>query len=182
MSNRTLYRGLLAGVAVLTVAGLGAASFAKDKWESGGWRHGGHMGAHFGGRHGPRFGGGHGPARHMFHYLDVNEDGAVGKPEAAEVIDAKLEAFDGDSDEALSLQEFEGLWLDFTRNRMVDGFQALDEDGDGQITRAEITKPLERVFRFADRNEDGVIDRKDRRGRHGPGRHGGDREDGDRGE
>ena len=176
MSNRTLYRGLFAGAAVLVVAGVGAASFAKDKWE-GGWRHGGQMGAHFGGHHGPGFGGGRGPARHMFHYLDVNEDGAVSKPEAEEVIDSKLDTFDGDEDKALSLQEFEGLWLDFTRSRMVDGFQALDEDGDGQVTRAEMSKPLDRVFRFADRNEDGVIDRKDRprrHGRHGYGR--GDRD------
>ena len=180
MSNRTLYRGLLAGAAVLAVAGLGAASFAKDKWSEAGWRHGGPMGAHFGGHHGPRFGGRHGPAMHMFQYLDVNEDGAVGKQEAEEVVEAKLGAFDTDNDEALNLQEFEGLWLDFTRNRMVDGFQALDEDGDGQVTRAEMTKPLDRAFRFIDRNEDGVIDRQDRPGRRGHGRRDFEREDGGR--
>jgi len=55
------------------------------------------------------------------------------------------------------LEEFEKLWLTHMRNRMVDGFQFLDDDGNAQITLEEIAQPMDRMFNRMDRNDDGQI-------------------------
>lgn len=152
-------RILLLGAAVAAAAGLGAAAIAH---EFGGGHGPGHR-MHFAGK---GFGAdaGH-PGRRagmrLFRYLDANEDGAVERDEATEVVAAKRAEFDADADGALSLAEFEALWLDFERGRMVDRFQHLDEDGDGRVTVDELERPIAMAFRFADRNEDGAIDRSD---------------------
>lgn len=155
----TRTRTLIAGAAAVLIAGVAAVSVAHDG-PSGG-KHGMHgmKGMMKHGMHG-------GPQRAMFEYLDANADGALTKDEVKGVIDEKLAAFDQSADESLTLAEFEGLWLDFSRRRMVDMFQRLDDDGDGQITKAEMTRPVDRAFRFADRNEDGSIDPSDMRGMH----------------
>ena len=124
-----------------------------------------------GGHHGSMMdkGRGMGP-RAVLRYLDANQDFEVSRDEADEVVASKLAAFDANGDASLSLEEFEGLWLEFTRPRRVDAFQFLDDDGDGQVTRAELDRPIARLFQRADRNEDGVINRDDRRrGRGGRG-------------
>jgi hypothetical protein len=48
----------------------------------------------------------------------------------------------------LSIAEFETLNSAATRNLMVDRFQALDEDGDGQITGDEMAAPAARMQRM----------------------------------
>ncbi len=159
--NRNSKRLIFAGVAVALVAGA-AVSYAHDRGRGYG---GHHRGGHEMGGHGPR-----GPVMHLFTYLDANDDGALGRDEAQSVVEAKLAEFDASGDGAIDLQEFEALWVDFSRGRMVDGFQRLDDDGDGQITQAEMTRPIDQIFRRADRNEDGVLDRSDRRERGRRGR------------
>lgn len=62
----------------------------------------------------------------------VGQDG-IGKEMAA-----KMQEFDANDDGALSLEEFEDLHMMAMRDRMVDRFQHLDADGDGQITPTEI--------------------------------------------
>lgn len=162
MTQRTLIRALLAGGAVAVIAGVATLSAAHGDRHGYGWgRDGGHHGHHAWGHPGKRP-----PVRAMLRYLDQNEDGALERTEADAAITEKLAAFDADGGETLSLDEFEALWVDFSRRRMVDAFQALDDDGDGEVTRAEMTRPLDRAFRRMDRNEDGVIDRSDRRRRH----------------
>lgn len=162
-------------IAVVTVVGgVAAVGAAKDGWGHGrGWDGcGGYHQSHFGGPMGGRGMGpgmGHGPggrAMALFDELDQNEDGALTREEIAATLGQKLETYDGDADKTLTLKEFEGLWLEHTRSRMVDAFQFLDDDGDGKVTDAELKQPFERMARFADRNGDGKIDRDDmRRGR-----------------
>ncbi len=150
-------------IAAVAVLGVGAATFAAQA--DGGWRgHGGsshysHGGGHGMGGHG--MGGRGGRMATMLRYFDSDGDGAVSQAEIDQVRDDRFSAFDGDRSQSLSLAEFEGLWLDFMRERMVDGFQRLDADGDGQVTLAEVNRPLGQMVRRMDRNEDGVIDRSD---------------------
>ncbi|MEM8989890.1 MAG: hypothetical protein AAGD08_05700 [Pseudomonadota bacterium] len=144
---------------VALVAGVAAVSLAHD-----GGRH--HGGVHGAGHGGP---GMRGQLRTLFQYLDQDRNGSLQRTEAEAVILDRLATFDTDESGALVLEEFEGLWLDFSRRQMVDRFQSLDEDGDGMVTEAEMTDPLARLFRRADLNEDGTLDRTDRQLRRGRG-------------
>ncbi|WP_422368416.1 EF-hand domain-containing protein [Pelagibius sp.] len=147
-------------IAAVVVLGVGAAAVAAQA--DGRWRgHGGssHCSQGYGG--GPGMGGHGGRMATMLRYFDSDGDGAVSQAEIDQVRDERFAAFDGDQSQSLSLAEFEGLWLDFMRERMVDGFQRLDADGDGQVTLAEVNRPLGQMVQRMDRNEDGVIDRSD---------------------
>jgi len=53
-------------------------------------------------------------------------------------LSAKLGEFDADADGALTLEEFEAFHMSVVRDRMVDRFQHLDADGDGQISQNEM--------------------------------------------
>lgn len=53
-------------------------------------------------------------------------------------LSAKLDEFDADADGALTLEEFEAFHMSVVRDRMVDRFQHLDADGDGQISQNEM--------------------------------------------
>src|SRR3546814_4022522 len=66
-------------------------------------------------------------------------------------------------DQSLTLGEYEQLWLDAMRERMVDRFQDLDADGDAKVTAEEFQRPFAKVVRHMDRNEDGVVDRSEAR-------------------
>lgn len=105
--------------------------------------------------HGGMFGGG--MFRTIFDAVDANGDKSV----TAEEIDAyraeQIGAVDTSGDGSLSIDEFDTLYRAFTRSRMVDAFQRLDADGDGQITPAEIDTPLERMVERMDRDGDGVL-------------------------
>lgn len=121
--------------------------------------------------------GGHGGMR-MFQMLerhDGNADGKLTQAEIDQVRGERLAKFDTDKDGTLSLQEFEALWLDFTRQRMVRSFQRLDRDGNAAVTEAEYLKPTGHLVERMDRNDDGELSRDDMK-RH---RHHGDR-DGDK--
>ncbi len=124
---------------------------------AGGWRHGGGMG----GMGGP----GHGPMR-LMEQLDTNGDGKLTKEEVDGVSQAKLAQFDTDKNGGLTLQEFQGLWLDFMRPQMVRGFQRFDADGDGSVTKAELEAPLDRMLQHMDANDDGAIGRDEMGPRH----------------
>lgn len=167
----------LAGVA--GAAGAGLAAQAESRRAAGPGEaqqaynmhhHGGHHG-HHGFRHG-RGGlaghGGHGGG-HMFRMLDsfdANGDGKLSQEEIDQARGERFGRFDGDSDKALTLQEYEQLWLDAMRERMVRAFQRLDRDGDAKVTAEEFQEPFAKVVRRMDRNDDGVIDRGDFKRRH----------------
>ncbi len=81
--------------------------------------------------------------------FDTDGDGAVSPDELRTGLAAQLTQYDADGNGVLSIAEFETLHIATIRNLMVDRFQALDEDGDGQITGAEMTAPAARLEKMA---------------------------------
>ncbi|MFQ5623024.1 MAG: EF-hand domain-containing protein [Paracoccaceae bacterium] len=98
--------------------------------------------------------------------LDADGDGTLTADEARTGLQLLLTKYDADGNGTLSLDEFAALHADALRERMVDRFQALDNDGDGQVTADEITVPADMIARMQemhDAMQDG----------HGPARKGG---------
>jgi Ca2+-binding EF-hand superfamily protein len=146
---------------------LGAAAFAGVSLAGGGW----------GGHHGWGDGGGMG----FFEHFDANQDGRITQAEVDEVRRSQLTEFDQNGDGSLALEEYQALWLDAMRERMVDRFQAHDDDGDGMVTVEEFGERFDRMVSRLDDNDDGAVtvDEMSRRGDR-RGERDGDREDGDR--
>jgi Ca2+-binding EF-hand superfamily protein len=115
-------------------------------------------------------GGHHGGAgRHerMIEQFDVNQDGTITQVEIDQVRRDRLAAYDQNDDGSLTLKEYQALWLDAMRERMVDRFQDLDDDGDAIVTVEEFVEPFGSMVGRLDRNGDGALSRNDmRRGPH----------------
>lgn len=128
--------------------------------------------AHRGREHGGKMGRGRGMDRvlGLLELYDMDGDDRVTQDEIDKVRADRLAEFDSDGNGVLSLQEYEALWLDAMRERMVDRFQSHDDDGDGQVTVEEFSKRTARLVMRRDRNEDGAIGledaRRDDRRRH----------------
>jgi hypothetical protein len=169
-------------VAFVALAGIGATAVvsaqADSRWQG---REGGSpqmTQQAYGGHHmrGDRFHGGHHGKRHggrgmfrMMEAFDANEDGKLSQEEIDSSRAERFGQFDGDGDQSLTLQEYEQLWLDAMRERMVDRFQHLDADGDAKVTAEEFQRPFAKMVQRKDRNGDGVIDRNDFRRHRGSG-------------
>ncbi len=188
-------------IALVGAAGLSSMAIA-DSRGSGGYGHHG-MGMHSMGHHGMGMQkrGHRGMGRHgmghkswgmyrMLERFDTNEDGKLTQEELDDARKALLAAHDADKDGKLTLAEYEKLWLEVKRQRMVRSFQRTDRDGDASITIDEFLKPYAKMIARMDRNEDGVLDKEDRRHRkwrerrhHMDGEHhrGGDDKDDKRG-
>lgn len=95
--------------------------------------------------------------------FDTNEDGQLTQEEIDTARTAKLAEFDADGNGQLTLEEYQALWLDAMRERMVDRFQSHDDDGDGQVTVEEFNENFANIVERMDRNEDGVLSADDRR-------------------
>lgn len=155
---------IAAGVAIV----LGGTALAATS-QAGGWGDGfrhGKSGYHEGrGGYGEHHRG-QGKGRHfmkMFQAHDANGDDILTQAEIDNTRSERLTQFDGNQDGQLSLQEYEALWLDAMRERMVDRFQRLDDDGDAQITEAEFLEPFAKVVTRLDRNDDQQLDKDDLR-------------------
>lgn len=123
---------------------------------------------------GPRFGMMGGPGgpiiREMLANVDANEDNALSQEEIDAAVAARLSEFDADNSNSLSLEEFQALWADVTQPMAVRAFQFLDPNGDAEISEAELEDRFGSAVARLDRNDDGVLDRDDRRHRRGEGR------------
>jgi len=89
----------------------------------------------------------------MMAQLDQDGDGEVTGAEARSALSAKLSEYDADGDGTLSIAEFETLHSAMIRETMVDRFQHLDADGDGQVTADEMTAPANRIERMQQMRE-----------------------------
>lgn len=157
-SPRHQGRGALWIVVLLgTAIALGTAGYMGHAVASGGfdgWKRGGHHGAGHGGR-----------GEMMFKTFDTNKDGTITTAEIEAATQQRLNDNDANGDGALSLEEFQGVWMEMLRERMVDAFQRFDEDGDGVITKAEVDEKTSWMLSRMDRNDDGQITREEMRPR-----------------
>lgn len=153
--------GVVAGG--LALASVSAVVVAKDKMD--GYRSmmmasAGEYGHGKGGRHGGR---GFMKERmtKLFNEHDVNQDGAVTQAEVDLVRKQSLDKYDANKDGNLSLDEFEGLWLERMNSRMVRGFQHLDEDASGAVSTEEFIAPFSKIIDRHDTDGDGDVDEEE---------------------
>ncbi|WNK01266.1 hypothetical protein L2D14_07515 [Thalassospiraceae bacterium LMO-JJ14] len=152
--------GVVAGLAVAGYAVTAHANGGSHRCEGGqGERQHGMMG---GGSHGMMGGGMR--MMHMMETYDTNNDGALTVEEVTAERAKKFKAFDKNADGMLDLNEYQALWMDAMRERMVDRFQKHDNDGDGKISEQDFSERYSRMMTWMDRNEDGKIDREDHMG------------------
>lgn len=171
---------LIGAAGIATALGWTALTSTSDAQDRG-WRDGAsltkvHQG---GGRgfHGRRHHGGRDHGMQMLQRFDTNGDRRLTQGEIDQFRAGQIERADTNGDGNLSLEEYQNLWLEAMRERMVDDFQRHDDDGDGQVTPEEFNERFVGLVERFDRNGDGVLDREDRgwrggRGgdRNGPGR------------
>lgn len=105
-------------------------------------------------------------AEWLFERYDANQDGKITKGEITAARKASITKYDADKDGQLSLDEFQGLFNEIMRHRMVRMFQKLDRDGDAKVSEAEIARQVERMMAHLDRNDDGEIERSELKRRH----------------
>ena len=70
--------------------------------------------------------------------FDADKDGKVTPEEMTAGMQAEIKTYDTDTSGSLSLAEFAAMHAAHTRIMMVRAFQMHDEDGDGQVTEAEV--------------------------------------------
>ena len=93
-----------------------------------------------GGMMGAMMGGGmmSGMNSYAMRMFDADKDGKVTPEEMTAGMQAEIKTYDTDTSGALSLAEFEVMHAAHMRTMTVRAFQMHDEDGDGQVTEAEI--------------------------------------------
>lgn len=163
----------VAAVSVAVTIGLAGAglSSAHERWQGSKGFHAAH--GHGGqGQYGGRQGKGQKMMGRMMKQFDANGDGSLTQAEIDAGRQQQLAQYDIDKDGTLSLQEFQVLWMEMNRSRMVDRFQRLDEDGDATVTAGEFLDPFADVVERRDRNGDGVLSKDDRGKKAGRGKRG----------
>ena len=88
-----------------------------------------------GGMMGQMMGGHNSFAMRLF---DANKDGTLTPEEMTMGMQGEIKTYDTDKSGSLSLAEFAVMHAAHTRTMMVRAFQMQDEDGDGQVTEAEM--------------------------------------------
>jgi EF hand len=147
---------------------LGAAALVGGSLADGNW------GRHHGGPGGWQRGA---PGERLFEVFDVDQDGTLTQAEVDQARQNKLVEFDANGDGSLSLEEYQALWLDAMRERMVDQFQDHDDDGDGLVTVEEFSERYSRIVDRLDTDGDDQITQDELRQHAMRGPHG---DDGDR--
>ena len=98
--------------------------------------------------------------------IDVDKDGTITHQEIEEHRQQTLTDYDANQDNTLQLAEFEPFWLVVMHNKMVDHFQYLDQDGDGQVTDSELAEPLSKLMTRRDKNNDNALSHDEFRSHH----------------
>lgn len=120
---------------------------------------------------------GRGDGMGLLETYDTNGDGRLTQEEIDGARQQQLARFDRDGNGQLSLEEYQGLWADAMRERMVRQFQSHDRDGDAAVTVQEFQGRLDDVVANLDANGDGALTADEFR-RHGPRDRGGRDRDG----
>lgn len=110
--------------------------------------------------HPPRHGG---HIMKMVEEIDTDKNGTLTKAEIDAGQSQRFAEMDSNKDGNLNISEFESQWASQQRNRMVDGFQRLDEDGDGKVTRNEFDAPLDKLLKHRDVDNNGELSREELR-------------------
>ena len=117
--------------------------------------------------------------KHMMHQkMDVNKDGTVSQEEFQTFRANHFAEADKNGDGALSQSDFEAMAklkeqerqkaMEKAREkRRLEHFKSLDANGDGTVSQEEFTKKGERQFIRMDRNDDGQLNKDDRRKKKG---------------
>ncbi len=148
--------------AIVTIGGVSFADRREHGRDHERYEHRGH-GYKRGERRGHR-GGVHRGER-LFESFDANDDGKLTQTEVDQTRRDRFSQFDADADGKLNLQEYQALWSDAMRSRMVDRFQRLDEDGDAAVTSEEFLAPFGKVASRMDRDDNGELTRDELRRR-----------------
>ena len=122
-----------------------------------------------GGHRGDRASGEHGGSEMfqvLFTEVDADGDGSVTQAEIDTYRATKVGEADTSGDGALSIDEFDTLYRELTRSRMVDAFQNLDVNGDGVISTDELDARFGNIVDRMDRDGNGALTLQDR-GRRG---------------
>ncbi len=129
-------------IALVALAGLvviGGAAFSHKGWNHG-FRGYGPMGFY-----------------DMAERYDANKDGKISQEEIDTNRASWLAEFDGDKSSALSLQEFQNLWLKARNLQVIREFQQFDRDANGQIALDEYKLPLSKFVAEMDRDNDKAV-------------------------
>lgn len=110
----------------------------------------------------------------FFDEIDADNDGSVTQIEVDQFLATQLTEGDTDGNGSVGLEEFQVIYFERTHPQMVDAFQDLDDDGDGQVTSAELSNRFGTIVERMDRNGDDTLSADDRRrgdrgGRRGRG-------------
>lgn len=116
-----------------------------------------------------------GPGMSLLETFDTNDDGRVTQEEIDTYRQQQISRFDRDQNSQLSIEEYQALWAEAMRERMVRQFQRHDRDGDGQVTLEEFQARYTDLVADRDDNNDGALTRDELRPR---GRHHHDHDDG----
>lgn len=89
----------------------------------------------------------------LFKQIDTDGDGKISKKEMDNFRSTKINTADLNKDGALSLAEFEPVYHELTRTRMVRTFQSLDTDGDGLISKEEMDARFDMMMKRMEQKE-----------------------------